>query len=273
MNDSSTDEGSYTEGLQVTPRHLAGGGDPRYVTVPLRHGLCWKPTADPLVPHVQLTSPDGTSELTLAPSADGDRWWRLITRPPTGDALPWQVEFDAHTPVEFIAAYVDALTRIRPPTDNGPFAVLETAGWFPDGASPRAVTSRDGLCEVEYTADDIDATWWMHTTVPLPDEHHLWSAYFSSHTPPHLISAFAAALAGPTPLPRAKTAVPYGCRPLVAATSTSTWLSDAQLDKRITARTTAVRNAARRASRAAAAQARASHALAPRQVPTPRRSR
>ncbi|MGW2404049.1 DUF317 domain-containing protein [Streptomyces sp. NPDC001739] len=115
--------------------------------------------------------------------------------------------------------------------------------------------------------------WFVRTTVPQPGRRLLWSAYFSGETPAHLIAAFAAALADPAPLPRAATSIPFGCTQTVTATSEATWLSDTQLNKRITTRTTAVRNAARRARRAAAAQSSTPSTPPPGQLPAPRRAR
>ncbi|MGX1759929.1 DUF317 domain-containing protein [Streptomyces lydicus] len=169
-----------------------------------------------------------------------------------GGVRPWQASFDGHTPAEIIAAYTDALTGITPAHDQAPFAVLEAAGWTRVSQPSRSITSTGGTCEVEHFVDDVSDCWFVHTTIPVFGPHRLWRGYFSRDTPPHLITAFAAALADPAPLPRAKSAVPVGCSHLVAATSQDTWLSDAQHERQIRARVTAVRNAARRARRASA---------------------
>ncbi|WP_406220673.1 DUF317 domain-containing protein [Streptomyces decoyicus] len=220
---------------------------------------------------MKLTSPDMVSVLTLDPSADGNRWWTISTCPGAG-GLPWQTSFDSHTPAEIIASYADALTDITPAHEQDPFTVLKAAGWTEESHSPRFVTSPDSMCEVEHFADDVSAYWFVRTTIPLPDQHRLWGAYFSGETPPHLITAFAAALADPAPLPRARTALPLGCCHLVAATSQGTWLSATQHERQISARVTSVRNAARRAQRAAAKNS-TNPASVPPPVPGSRRTR
>ncbi|MFF9785113.1 DUF317 domain-containing protein [Streptomyces nigrescens] len=220
---------------------------------------------------MKLTSPDMVSVLTLETFVDGSRLWTISTCPGAG-GLPWKASFDGHTPAEIIAAYADALTGITPAHDQDPFTVLKDAGWTGESHSPRFVTSPDSMCEMEHFADDVSAYWFVRTIVPLPDQHRLWGAYFSGKTPPHLISAFAAALAEPAPLPRARTALPLGCRHLVTATSQGTWLSDAQHERQISARVTSVRNAARRAQRAAAKNSN-NPASVPPPVPGSRRTR
>src|SRR5690606_22322391 len=41
----------------VAPRHLAGGGDPAWITVPLHRACGWSYGHDPLMPRVLLSSP------------------------------------------------------------------------------------------------------------------------------------------------------------------------------------------------------------------------
>lgn len=60
----------------ITPRHLAGGGDPAWITVPLHRACGWTYDDDPLMPRVVLTSPDKTAVLRLEPHTDG-QWWVL----------------------------------------------------------------------------------------------------------------------------------------------------------------------------------------------------
>ncbi|MGI5457520.1 hypothetical protein ACQEWB_31010 [Streptomyces sp. CA-249302] len=52
---------------EVTPRHLAGGGDPRHVTEYLL-ASGWSNHSVPGYPHVLLESPDRRLHLTLEPS-------------------------------------------------------------------------------------------------------------------------------------------------------------------------------------------------------------
>jgi hypothetical protein len=63
---------------EVTPRHLAGGGDPRHVTEYLL-AAGWSDHSAPSYPHVLLESPDQQLHLTLEPTApeQRDTWWRI----------------------------------------------------------------------------------------------------------------------------------------------------------------------------------------------------
>ncbi|PZG72867.1 hypothetical protein C1I97_37905, partial [Streptomyces sp. NTH33] len=67
----------------TTPRHLAGGGDPAWITVPLHRACGWSHGDDPLMPRVILTSPDQKAQLRLAPAPAG-QWWTLHHAPDRG---------------------------------------------------------------------------------------------------------------------------------------------------------------------------------------------
>lgn len=54
----------------ISPRYLAGSGDPAWVTVPLRRACGWSTAGDPLVPRVILASPDQLAQLRIAPDPD-----------------------------------------------------------------------------------------------------------------------------------------------------------------------------------------------------------
>ncbi|MFJ4513770.1 DUF317 domain-containing protein [Streptomyces sp. NPDC088816] len=182
----------------IAPRHLAGGGDPAWITVPLHRACGWSYGHDPLMPRVLLSSPDQKALLRLEPDPDG-RWWTLQHAPAPGRPA-WFACFDARTPVEMIAAFTDALTG--PTTgqaDNwDPQEPLLTAGWSP-AYSHHRLASPDGTVRVE--TDETTGAWWVDTA--LRDFRALlWQAHFSEHTPPHLITAFTAALADPRPVPR-----------------------------------------------------------------------
>ena len=64
----------------IAPRHLAGGGDPAWITVPLHRACGWSYGHDPLMPRVLLSSPDQKALLRLEPDPDG-RWWTLQHAP------------------------------------------------------------------------------------------------------------------------------------------------------------------------------------------------
>ncbi|MFC9228424.1 hypothetical protein ACFTZI_05545 [Streptomyces decoyicus] len=51
----------------ITPRYLAGAGDPTWITAPLHRACGWSVEQDSLIPRVVLTSPDKTALLRLEP--------------------------------------------------------------------------------------------------------------------------------------------------------------------------------------------------------------
>ncbi|MER6500142.1 DUF317 domain-containing protein [Streptomyces sp. NPDC001455] len=183
----------------VSPRHLAGGGDPAWVTVPLHRACGWSHGNDPLQPRVLLSSPDQTILLRLEPHPDG-QWWALnhVREPGRPD---WSAAFGARTPVELIAAFTDTLTAPSPqaskPTD--PYEPLEKAGWSPTGAN--GLVAPDGTAYVRRIGSAQNPGTWF-VTARINPHRRVWQAHFSGHTPPHLISAFTAALADPRPVLR-----------------------------------------------------------------------
>ncbi|MEV6513946.1 DUF317 domain-containing protein [Streptomyces sp. NPDC051642] len=184
----------------VAPRHLAGGGDPTWITVPLHRACGWSLENEPLTPltpDVVLTSPDQKALLRLEPDPDS-QWWTLHHAPEQA-APAWYASFGARTPVEFIAAVTDALTD--PAADTAaapdPYDVLRQADWTPAGP-------RDGLVSPDGTtflqrADEASA-WFA--TVMVNGSRIVWHAHFSEHTPSRLIAAFTASLTDPTPIAR-----------------------------------------------------------------------
>ncbi len=75
----------------ISPRHLAGGGDPAWITVALHRACGWSHGHDPLMPRVLLSSPDQKALLRLEPDPV-DQWWILhhaaewpCSREPTAD--------------------------------------------------------------------------------------------------------------------------------------------------------------------------------------------
>ncbi|MFF9511558.1 hypothetical protein ACF1BU_33810 [Streptomyces sp. NPDC014724] len=67
----------------ITPRHLGGGGDPAWVTVPLVRACGWSHGNDPLMPRVLLSRDDQKALLRLEPVPDG-QWWTLSHAPEPG---------------------------------------------------------------------------------------------------------------------------------------------------------------------------------------------
>ncbi|MFJ6438652.1 DUF317 domain-containing protein [Streptomyces sp. NPDC091416] len=191
------------EGELIAPRHLAGGGDPAWITVPLHRASNWSYGHDPLMPRVLLSSPDQKALLRLEPDPGGP-WWTLhhAAEP---DRPAWYASFGARTPVELIAAVTDALTDPAPaaqkPTD--PYEPLRQIAWTPSAGAPGFV-SPDGATYVQRSGTVQDpGSWWVTATLgrdraQLP----VWQARFDERTPVHLVTAFTAALADPRPVPR-----------------------------------------------------------------------
>ncbi|MFI6289322.1 DUF317 domain-containing protein [Streptomyces sp. NPDC051018] len=184
----------------VSPRTLAGGGDPAWVTVPLHRAGGWSHGHDPLLPRVLLSSPDQQTLLRLEPDPDYLMWWSLQhTR--TSTAPAWSATFGARTPVEIIAGLTDALIQpASAPADPDPYAPLLEHSWTP---RPHAsgLASRDGRTSITR-APETGSAGWLITTLERNNGVPLWRAFLSGHTPPHLVAGFTRALGDPTPLAR-----------------------------------------------------------------------
>ncbi|MER5202189.1 DUF317 domain-containing protein [Streptomyces sp. NPDC002825] len=184
----------------ITPRHLAGGGDPAWITVPLHRACGWSYGDDPLMPRVLLSSPDQKALLRLEPDPDG-QWWTLhhAAEP---DRPAWYASFGARTPVELIAAVTDTLTGPAPaasaPAD--PYEPLRKMAWAPSVGAPGSV-SPDGTAYVQRLGSTEEPGAWF-VTATLGRDRPVWQARFGEHTPAHLVTAFTTALADPRPVPR-----------------------------------------------------------------------
>jgi len=180
----------------IAPRHLAGGGDPAWITVPLHHACGWSYGQDPLMPRVFLTSPDQKAHLRLEPDPDG-QWWTLH-HTTTPDRPAWYASFGARTPVETIAAFVDALTDPATATavETDPYEPLRQAAWAPAGGAQNGLVSPDATTYVQRSGS------WFATTTLNSGSRPVWQARFGEHTPPRLIAAFTTSLADPSPVPR-----------------------------------------------------------------------
>ncbi|MFG2592284.1 DUF317 domain-containing protein [Streptomyces sp. NPDC048438] len=184
----------------VTPRHLAGGGDPAWVTVPLHRACGWSHGDDSLVPRVLLSSPGHKALLHLWPDPAG-QWWTLSHAGET-EQPAWYASFGARTPVELIAAATDALTDPAPPTDApfDPYEPLRQTGWSPTAAG-NGLASPDGTAYLQRLGGAEEPGAWFVTAALGPDRP-VWQARFGEHTPARLVTAFTAALADPKPVLR-----------------------------------------------------------------------
>ena len=189
---------SKVEQALISPRYLAGPGDPEWATAALHAGAGWSHGQDPLVPRVILSSPDQKSMLRLEPSLS-EPWWHLSHRDGRTGAQ-WQASFDGATPVELIAAVTDALTH--PDYNAGamaePYKLLMRAGW--EVASSSDFRSPDGRVRGERHNYSGSTDWRI--TASLYADDPVWKAKFSGATPRVLVAAFLAALSDPEPVLR-----------------------------------------------------------------------
>ena len=191
---------------EVTPRHLAGGGDPRHVTEYLL-AAGWSNHSVPGYPHALLESPDRQLHLTLEPAVPEPRepWWRIHP----AERREWSAQFGGHTPVEIIAGFTDALTR-RAHVPLGNLWQLATGrGWslYHQG-SGAAVLSPDETAVLSRVPDVVSDTpgwrWKAEVSVPATAQRRqwLWGASIDETAPSAAIAGFVAALTDPAPLLR-----------------------------------------------------------------------
>ncbi|MFD3910081.1 DUF317 domain-containing protein [Streptomyces sp. NPDC058603] len=195
----------------ITPRHLAGGGDPAWITVPLHRACGWSHGNDPLMPRVILSSPDQRALLRLAPDPDG-QWWTLH-HAPERDRPAWYASFGARTPVEIIAGFTDALTAPATTASTDPYEPLRQTGWSPT-AQQNGFAAPDNTAFVKRLGSKEDPGAWFVTATLGPDRP-VWQARFCEHTPPRLVAAFTTALADPRPVPRTSLRSLPTCNPSI----------------------------------------------------------
>jgi hypothetical protein len=186
----------------IAPRHLAGGGDPAWITVPLHRACGWNHGNDPLMPRVLLSSPDQKALLRLEPEPEPDGQWWTLHHAAEPDRPAWYASFGALTPVELIAAVTDALTdpAATTITPSDPYEPLQQIGWSPASAD-NGLVSPDATAYVEWLGSAEEPGAWFVTAALGPDRP-VWQARFGAHTPAHLLAAFTTALADPKPVLR-----------------------------------------------------------------------
>ncbi|MFB6627269.1 DUF317 domain-containing protein [Streptomyces sp. NPDC056374] len=193
-------------GSPVSPRYLAGPGDPRHITHAL-YAAGWTVHSDPLHPAIRIESPNREHELVFKPSPHHFHgWWKVHST--LGDN--WYASFSGDAPVEIIAGLTDALVRPTPDSASDDLAgILAEQGWKPtaDGDGGHKVVSPDrttvaerrvspsmGLCGWEVEA----ARNWG----PYGPEGFLWRVALDSRAPGHVLNAIATALCDPAPVLR-----------------------------------------------------------------------
>ncbi|MFE4017968.1 DUF317 domain-containing protein [Streptomyces sp. NPDC059101] len=195
---------------EVTPRHLAGGGDPRHVTEYLL-AAGWSNHSVPGYPHVLLESPNGQLHLTLEPTApeERDTWWRI--HPASGRGAGWSAHFGGHTPVEIIAGFSDALSTPAPPAQTQTadlWYIAESRGWAKQrvGADQMALSPDETaiLARIQALSDTPTWRWKTEVSLPLADGRRrwLWGATIDDTAPANAIAGFITFLTAPAPLLR-----------------------------------------------------------------------
>ncbi|WP_420036017.1 DUF317 domain-containing protein [Streptomyces sp. cg28] len=190
---------------EVSPRHLAGGGDPRHVTEQLL-ASGWSNHSVPGYPHVLLESPDRQWHLTLEPAQDEFMpSWRV--HPAQGRA--WSAQFGIHAPVEIIAGFTDALHSNGPsPDEEELWRLAASRGWTMQllGGQLAALSPDESalLSRESSLADTPVHRWWVQVSVPLPEKQQrwIWNASIDEAAPPAALTGFIDALTDPTPLLR-----------------------------------------------------------------------
>ncbi|MEU9369537.1 DUF317 domain-containing protein [Streptomyces avermitilis] len=210
---------------EVTPRHLAGGGDPRHVTeYPLAAG--WSNHSVPGYPHVLLESPDQQLHLTLEPTAPEarDTWWRIHP----AERREWSAQFGGHTPVEIIAGFTDALSsRARVPLGDL-WQLATSRGWslYRQGSETAALAPDETAVLARVPNAVISDTpgwrWKAEVSVPITTERRLWlwGASIDETAPSAAIAGFVAALMNPAPLLRDEGQEPHTLFHLTSTRST-----------------------------------------------------
>ncbi|MFK4222243.1 DUF317 domain-containing protein [Streptomyces sp. NPDC019890] len=198
------DDHRYKMQFDTSPRYLAGPGDARHVT----HALSaagWTNHSDPASPTVRLTSPDYQVRLQLDPQSSTSAWWRLTSEPIDGPG--WCAEFGELVPAEILAGLTDALTSPAPDSVPGVWPVLAAAGWtciLHEDGTGQALSPDQHLRvqRVRYGEGDGSCIWRAEASGTEAYELPIWHAWLRDTIPAHLLTGFAAALAGPEPVQR-----------------------------------------------------------------------
>ncbi|MFJ6783587.1 DUF317 domain-containing protein [Streptomyces yangpuensis] len=194
-------------GSTVSPRYLAGPGDPRHITHALR-AAGWMNTSDPLHPTITMTSSDHVHRLDLN-LARRYYSWKISTEFGPGY---WSATFSSAAPVEVVAGLTDAL--IRPaPNEAGPTVVeiLTARGWShtTDDTGSQTLASPDGIVQAELRVSTfLGVRGWEFEAARHHGEHGpeglLWRAYFDEDTPAHLLASVTDAASTPASVLRSR---------------------------------------------------------------------
>ncbi|MFJ6934668.1 DUF317 domain-containing protein [Streptomyces globosus] len=187
----------------IEPRHLGGGGDPRYIAEYLR-ASGWSDHTHSGGPYV-FDSPDRTVRIGYDPTTMPGGW--TVSGQAVGEhQAAWHATFTTAVPVEIVAGLTDSLTKPRSAHAPNVWAPLEEHGWETERGQHFTAVSPDRNAWVQYHQNEPgQAHWWAGART----EHgRAWDAVFTSTTPLHLVQGFSAALADPTPVMRPRGHVP-----------------------------------------------------------------
>ncbi|MEV3950095.1 DUF317 domain-containing protein [Streptomyces halstedii] len=217
----------------VEPRHLAGGGDVRYVTEFLR-ASGWKDKSKNGGPAV-FDSPDKSVRIGYDPYIQPGGW--TISGRQTATQEAWHATLGRQVPVEIVAGVTDALTRLKTAHAPNVWEPLQEQGWEAERGQHFTARSPDGDAFVRFhQSAPGQAHWWAGAR----NEHgRVWEAVFTPTTPMHLVQAFSTALADPQPVMRPLGHVP----PSQRIRTTSVSVLPSQLSAWQQARITAARAA------------------------------
>jgi hypothetical protein len=217
--------------VRVTPRYLAGAGDPGTATTLAWPGLLKAGWSSHTPPHGELlcTSPCQRIRAGCLPeSAHGPGHWRTAAYTDPFAAPRWNATWSAETPVELIGNFHQALGDAYAAgafdslsTHTSPTAVylpLLIAGWDHgitfDGDQKFTATAGYANLTCYYRPHNGKDKWRL--TAGFRKHDGAWSATFSQHVPLALVAAFTTALADEKPLTRTVGQLPLTHRSYLA---------------------------------------------------------
>ncbi|MFD9069084.1 DUF317 domain-containing protein [Streptomyces lasiicapitis] len=196
---------------EVSPRHLAGGGNPRHVTERLL-ASGWSDHSVVGFPHVLRESPDQRLHLALEPELDAHSpWWRINP----AENHEWSAQFGGNTPVEMIAGFTDALNSAAPQPETDLWQLAASRGWtLLRTGSERAALSPDETALLSRTPSLAETPVWRWTvqvSVPLSAGRHqwIWNSSIDEAAPAAAVAGFVTALTDPGPLLRVEGQTPH----------------------------------------------------------------
>ncbi|MFI7337145.1 DUF317 domain-containing protein [Streptomyces sp. NPDC050085] len=229
----------------VTPRHLAGPGDPRHITHYLS-AAGWRDHSVPRYPHVLLEAPDRRTRLTLEPGAENPITSNPVAWQLHGTVQHWYAAFSSLTPVEIIAGFTDTLTGPPPAAAPGVSDVLAERGW---SEHYRGIESMASDEEDVLLSREDDESWLIEAGTPHPAggiHKVMWEARLVGQVPAHALAGLAATLSAPQPLLRHQTNIIHP-----KAVIRNTEVQGEDLQRRHERRLASARTAARTARRPA----------------------